>query len=65
VRNHPFVDGNERAGILAAHVFLTMNGQMFRPLEGDIVTRLVATAASQVTEADLAVWLRSASRPEA
>ena len=26
VRNHPFVDGNKRAGMLAAVVFLDVNG---------------------------------------
>ena len=26
VRNHPFVDGNKRAGMLAAVVFLDLNG---------------------------------------
>jgi death-on-curing protein len=26
VSNHPFVDGNKRAGLLAALVFLDMNG---------------------------------------
>lgn len=26
VSNHPFVDGNKRAGLLAAQVFLAING---------------------------------------
>ncbi len=26
VNNHPFVDGNKRAGFAAAHVFLLVNG---------------------------------------
>lgn len=26
IRNHPFVDGNKRTGVVAALVFMTMNG---------------------------------------
>lgn len=31
VRNHPFVDGNKRAGLMAAFAFLGLNGFQFDP----------------------------------
>lgn len=56
VRNHPFVDGNKRAGLLAALVFLDMNGQVFRPLEADAVNVIMALASGEIDEDGLAVW---------
>jgi death-on-curing protein len=40
VKNHPFVDGNKRAGAMAARAFLLMNDATFAPSEqeyGDLV----------------------------
>jgi hypothetical protein len=36
VKNHPFVDGNKRTGLVAALVFLTLNGYEFRAPEEDL-----------------------------
>ena len=33
IRNHPFIDGNKRAGILSSAVFLDLNGYALRPDE--------------------------------
>lgn len=56
VGNHPFVDGNKRTGLLAAHVFLDMNGQIFRPVEADAVNVIMALAANEIDESGLAAW---------
>lgn len=56
VNNHPFVDGNKRAGLLAAHAFLDMNGQIFRPVEADAVKVIMALAAGEIDESGLAGW---------
>ena len=56
VRNHPFVDGNKRAGYLVGHTFLEVNGFEFRPPEPEIVTMIMALAASQTDEQALAEW---------
>ncbi|MCH7943558.1 MAG: type II toxin-antitoxin system death-on-curing family toxin [Proteobacteria bacterium] len=63
VHNHPFVDGNKRAGLLAAHVFLDMNGQIFRPVEADAVKVIVALAAGEIDEDGLAVWFAENTTP--
>ena len=63
VRNHPFVDGNKRAGLLAAHVFLDMNGQIFRPVEADAVKVIVALAEGEIDEDGLAVWFAENTTP--
>ena len=58
-RNHPFHDGNKRAGVLAALVFLEVNGvtRLPDPVELERVT--LAVAASETTKDELTSWLRS------
>ncbi|NIA69853.1 type II toxin-antitoxin system death-on-curing family toxin [Pelagibius litoralis] len=63
VRNHPFVDGNKRSGILAGAVFLTLNGYDFEPEETAIVHMILALAAGEVDGATLARWFEESSRP--
>ncbi len=57
IRNHPFVDGNKRTGLLAAHAFLALNGYDFRPLETEIVAMIAGAAAGRIDEATLARWI--------
>lgn len=57
IKNHPFIDGNKRASLLAAAVFLDLNGYDFQPEETEIVHVIRGLAAGELGEADLAVWL--------
>lgn len=57
VKNHPFADGNKRAGFMAAYIFLGANGLDFDATEEDVVVRTLALAAGAITEADYAAWL--------
>jgi death-on-curing protein len=57
VKNHPFLDGNKRTGLLSARAFLFLNGQVFEPTEVDEVTMMVGVAAGTVDETMLASWL--------
>ncbi|MCH7555196.1 MAG: type II toxin-antitoxin system death-on-curing family toxin, partial [Proteobacteria bacterium] len=56
-------DGNKRAGLLAANVFLAMNGQIFRPVEADAVKVIVALAEGEIDEDGLAVWFAENTTP--
>ena len=56
VRNHPFVDGNKRAGLLSAVAFLDLNGYVLRPKEADAVLVIMALAAGEIDDAALAAW---------
>ena len=64
VRNHPFVDGNKRAGLLAAVAFLDLNGYVFRPTETDAVLVIMALAAGEIDEAALAAWFKEYTEPK-
>jgi death on curing protein len=59
VRNHPFVDGNKRAGLAAAIAFLGLNDLWLEGEEDDVVDLVVAVATGKATKADVAVWLNA------
>lgn len=63
VSNHPFVDGNKRAGYVAAHVFLELNGHRFDPPETEVVNVIMALAAGELDETSLAAWFSAHARP--
>ena len=58
-RNHPFVDGNKRTAFLAAYVFLRINGLRLTAEESDVVRRMTALAAGEMSEEEFAAWLRA------
>ena len=57
-RNHPYLDGNKRVAFLAMAVFLDLNGGVLAAEEGEVVAVLFDLAAGELSEADLARWLR-------
>ena len=57
VRNHPFVDGNKRTGLLSARVFLAFNGYRFEPDEAMTVEMIRGLAAGVVADDALIEWL--------
>lgn len=61
VKNHPFIDGNKRTGVLAAVTFLALNDVPVDFEEATIVTMIIGLAASEVSEDELAQWLRNAA----
>lgn len=63
IRNHPFVDGNKRIGLLAARVFLYRNGSHLDPDEAQTVTMIRSVAAGDTEREALARWLETNSRP--
>lgn len=65
IKNHPFLDGNKRAGFIAAALFLEINGYSFVATEEDVVAQTLALAASEIAEQDYARWLERVSVPAA
>lgn len=59
VQNHPFVDGNKRAGFTAGILFLELNGFEFIAAEEHVITTVLALAAGELDESGYAAWLRS------
>ena len=61
VKNHPYRDGNKRAGFLAMVTFLGMNGHDLRATDAEVVTEILALAEGHVSEDELADWIRQHS----
>ena len=57
-RNHPFVDGNKRASLLAIVTFLGLNDIDFVSDQAEAVVIITALAAGEVEEDGLARWFR-------
>ena len=53
VRNHPFVDGNKRAGFVAGVLFLELNGFSFMASEEDATQAVFGLAGGTLDEAAL------------
>jgi death-on-curing protein len=62
-RNHPFVDGNKRAAFLAMGLFLYLNRWRLEVDQAGATLTMLATAAGEITEEELATWIRDHSKP--
>jgi len=63
VKNHPFIDGDKRAGFVAAYTFLGVNGIEFTAPEEEAVLFTRGLAAGEVTIEEYTLWLRKSSQP--
>jgi death-on-curing protein len=63
-RNHAFLDGNKRTAlVVAAGVFLPLNGYELTASNADIVRMMLAVADGSLPEPELAAWFRKGMRP--
>ena len=63
IRGHPVVDGNKRAGFVAATTFLLLNGHDLEAPEQEVVKVVLAVAAGSLSETALADWFCQSIRP--
>ena len=61
--NQPFVDGNKRTGVLAAVVFLELNGYFVEEPPSRFYEAMIAIAEHRLDKNGLAAMLREMSRP--
>ena len=64
-KNHPFVDGNKRAALLATGLFLYLNGYRLTASQADTTITMLNVAAGALTEDAFAAWLRQHAQPRA
>lgn len=57
-QNHPFVDGNKRAALAAAGIFLMLNGMELTAKPAMTTVAMLDLAAGEMTEDEFAAWLR-------
>ena len=58
-RNHPFVDGNKRTAWVLARLFLAINGHQLSFAPEDAIRTVLALAAGELSEEELADWFRT------
>jgi death-on-curing protein len=61
-KNHPFVDGNKRTALVAAELFLGVNGYDLIADDVEVVKVFLALAAGEINEQELAAWIDRNSR---
>ena len=57
--NHPFADGNKRTAWVMARLFLRKNGKGLAFTEREAIAAVLALAAGELTEDELADWFRT------
>lgn len=60
-RNHCFNDGNKRAALSSLLMFLGLNGYRLRCERDPLIQTILALAAGELPQEDLAEWLRQNS----
>jgi death on curing protein len=58
-KNHPFADGNKRAAFLSIGLFLGLNGKRLVADKAEATRVMLAVAAGELSEAELAEWMRA------
>ncbi len=63
IRNHAFVDGNKRIGLVAIDTFLMRNGFELAADPPDVYRITLGVADGTVTETELAIWIARNNAP--
>ena len=62
-RNHPFIDGNKRAGFMAMVLFLSLNGMPLEAPEPEAIVAMLDMASGEMGEDEFTAWVRLHARP--
>ena len=61
-RNHPYLDGNKRGGLVVMVAFLERNGVELTATNAEAASIMLALAAGELTEGELADWIDGHAR---
>lgn len=61
--NHPFVDGNQRTALVVSFAFLDVNGMEVTASQEDAYLTILALAAGELSEDELAQWFERSTAP--
>ncbi|NNM71149.1 type II toxin-antitoxin system death-on-curing family toxin [Enterovirga aerilata] len=61
--NHPFIDGNKRAAFLGIGLCLDLNGMVLDVDQPEAIATVLALAAGELGEDELAAWIRDHAVP--
>lgn len=57
-KNHPFNDGNKRTAFVVMELFLLLNGYELTADDGMCVLTMLKVASGEMSEEELATWIR-------
>jgi death-on-curing protein len=63
VRNHPFIDGNKRVGLMALLAFLGLNSRRLDANPREVEDLVLGIARGRVSKAEAAVFVQQHLRP--
>ncbi len=61
IKNHPFIDGNKRTGIVTSLLFMAHNDYNIEMTQDKLYKLGIAIATSKITSAKVATYLRKHS----
>jgi death on curing protein len=61
IKNHPFYDGNKRTGVVAAIVFMELNGLELKANEADFERLVMQVAEGAADKAEVAAFFQANS----
>jgi len=61
-RDHPFPDGNKRVALMAAFVFLQLNGKLLRVEETEAVVMFRELAEGRISVGNLSHWFHTCTQ---
>jgi death on curing protein len=64
VRNHPFMDGNKRTGVVSALVFLILNGIKISADEDGLENMVISVAEGKTVKSEITQFFRENSQPK-
>jgi death-on-curing protein len=60
-KDHPFADGNKRTAFVSMATFFEQNGHVLTAPEPDVVHVMIGVASGEISERQLAGWLKKNS----
>lgn len=63
-KNHALIDGNKRVSLVVTELFLDLNGYEMLAEDSELLTTWLDVSSSELTEEQLADWLRRHSAPK-
>jgi len=63
VRNHPFVDGNKRVGLVALELFLVLNSYRLAADDAECVVHILGLAAGDLSDEEFIAWVCDSAKP--
>ncbi len=62
VRNHPFVDGNKRVGLVLLELFLELNGYQLAADDAECAAVIWSLASGDLNDEDMVSWVKHHAR---